>query len=221
MRRGLAAGLLAGLLAGAVALVIGEPALQAAIDLEAGAGGFPRWLQLIGLPLGTALVGLGIGALFAVASVWAVGRVEGDALRRSLKLGAAVVYAVIVLPALKYPPNPPTVGNPDTVSGRGGLYLGLVLLGFVLAAAAWAAGRQLASTRLSPLARIVVVGVGLALATAVVLLVLPDPEAVTGPVSPQLLTSFRARSLAVQVVLYGGTAVAFGLLARRADGAAG
>jgi hypothetical protein len=217
MRRGLAAGLLAGLLAGVVALVVGEPALGEAIALEGGDGGFPRGLQLVGLPIGTALVGLGVGALFAVASVWAVGRVEGDVLRRSVKLGAAAIYAVVLLPALKYPPNPPTVGDPAKVSGRSWLYIGLVIVGLVLAAAAWAANRQLATTRLGPVARAAIVGVGLALATAAVLAVLPDPEAVTGPVSSELLTSFRARSAAVQAVLYGGTALAFGLLACRSE----
>jgi Probable cobalt transporter subunit (CbtA) len=219
IRRGLAAGLVAGLLAGVVALVVGEPALEEAIALEGGEGGFPRGLQLIGLPIGTALVGLGVGAIFAVASVWAVGRVEGDALRRSLKLGAAAVYAVVGLPALKYPPNPPTVGDPATVSSRNTLYLGLVVLGLVLVAAAWAAGRQLAATGLSPAARTAIVGAGLAVATVAVLAILPDAEAVTGPVSPALLTSFRVRSVAVQAVLYGGTALAFGLLARRSEAA--
>lgn len=220
VRRGLAAGLVAGFCAGIVALVVGEPALSQAIALEGGGeGGFPRPLQLIGLPIGTALVGLGVGALFAVASVWAVGRVQGDAMRRSVKLGAAAVYAVVLLPALKYPPNPPTVGDPATVSGRSWLYLGLVVLGLVLVAAAWAAARQLAAAGLAPAVRTAIVLVGLAVATVLVLAVLPDPEALTGPVPPELLASFRARSIAVQAVLYGGTALAFGFLARRSEAA--
>jgi hypothetical protein len=212
MRRGLVAGMLAGALAGLVALLLGEPAVNAAVALEppSGGQGFPRALQLVGLPIGTALVGLGVGALFAVASLWAVGRVGGDVLRRSLKLGAAALYAVVLLPALKYPPSPPAVGDPETISTRTGLYLGLVLVGLVLMAAAWAARRQLG---LHPL----VVGAGLVAATVAVLVALPSPETSGGLVPPELLVSFRVRSLAVQTVLYGGTALAFGLLARRAE----
>lgn len=216
LRRGLAAGLLAGLLAGIVGLVIGEPALSAAIALEeGGAGGMPRVLQLVGLPLGTALVGLGVGAVFAVVALGAFGRVQGDGLGVSLKLGAAAVYALVVLPALVVPANPPGVGSPGTVGGRTGLYLGVVALGLVLAATAWAAAHRLAARGIALPARWAAVGAGLALVTLVVVAVVPGRPP-TGTVPSDLVESFRLRSLAVQAVLHGGTAALFGLLTRRA-----
>ena len=45
--------------------------------------------------------------------------------------GAAFV-AVVLVPSLKYPPNPPTVGDPDTISQRTVSYLLLMALGIAV-----------------------------------------------------------------------------------------
>jgi hypothetical protein len=229
LRRGLVAGLLAGLLAGLVALWVGEPPIEAAIRLEEasaedagalpGPGGPPefavsRGAQRIGLVVGLGLVGLAVGALFGVASAWAVGRVEGTAWQRSLKLGVAVLGALVLLPALKYPPNPPAVGDPATIALRTMLYLGLGVIGLLLAVAAWAAARQLAGSTLAPPLRQTLTGVGVVVVAAAVLLALPAPAG-SGDFPAELLWSFRLGSLATQMTLYGGTALVFGLLSAR------
>ena len=230
VRRGLLAGVLAGLLAGLLSFTIGEPRVQAAIRLEeaaaatsaagnAGAGPpafeVTRAAQRVGLVVGLVLYGLAVGVLFAVASVWAVGRVEGSDWQRSLKLGAAAVGAVVLLPALKYPPNPPAVGDPATVGQRTTLYLGLAAIGVLLALAAWAAARQLAASRLSAPVRQTLVGAGVVAVAAAVLAAMPTVrEPVRLPAD--LLWSFRLASIATQATLYGGTALLFGLLTVRA-----
>jgi hypothetical protein len=224
VRRGLVAGVLAGLAAGLLALAIGEPPVEAAIQLEeAAAANQPpaetgpesevvRPAQRVGLVVGTTLVGLAVGALFGVASAWAVGRIKGGAWERSLKLGATAVGAFVLLPALKYPPNPPAVGDPATIDQRTTLYLGLALIGLLLALAAWAAARQLAASRLPAPVRQTLVGVGVVAATIILLAALPsfggEPDVPAG-----LLWSFRLASIATQATLYGGTALVFGLLA--------
>jgi hypothetical protein len=223
VRRGLAAGALAGLLAGVLGLVIGEPAIDEAIALEQAAdaqeeppGEISRSQQRVGLPLGTALVGVGVGAVFGVVAAAAAGRVAGDAWARSLKLGAVALYALVLLPLLKYPANPPAVGDPATVGARAGLYWGLVLVGLVLAAAAGALARQLAEAGWGRAARQTAAGLVLVVGTGALLAVLPSPGG-EADVPAELLWSFRLRAAAVQAVLYGGTAVVFGLLASRAE----
>jgi hypothetical protein len=151
LRRGVAAGVVAGLLAGLVGLVVAEPNMDAAIALEQAAAHAPsadsaaeitRPQQKAGLVGGYLLVGAVLGTLFGVASAWAVGRLRGDGWVRSLKLGAVAIATLILLPALKYPPNPPGIGDPATVGRRTTLYLIIVVSGILLAAAAWAGTRQ-------------------------------------------------------------------------------
>lgn len=236
VRRGVLAGLLAGVAAGLVGLLLGEPALSAAVALEPPApDAFPRRLQLVGLVTGTTLVGLAAGAVFGVLAAWAAGRVAGDAWTRSLKLGAAGVVALVVLPALAYPPAPPGATSTLAVGTRTTLVLGVALVGVVGTAAAWVGARQLAATRLSRPVRQTVVGLGVLAAVTVLLAVLPDGGGAgglggagagglggggaggggAGGLGGELLWRYRLGSLATQATLVGGTAVGYGLLASR------
>jgi hypothetical protein len=238
LRRGLAAGVLAGLLAGLFGLLVGERSLDAAIALEErmaaasahepavpaheadSAVTIPRPLQKAGLVGGSALVGLAVGALFGVAAAWAVGRVEGDGWIRSLKLGAAALGVFVVLPGLKYPPNPPGVGDAATIGTRSTLYLGLILVGILLLGSAWSLARQLPATGLERPARTLAVGGLLGVTGAAVLALLPAADATAG-LPGDLLWSFRLSALGAQGILCGGTAVTFGLLSARAERAHG
>lgn len=223
VRRGLVAGFCAGVLAGLVGLVAGEPSVDAAVALEEpGPPGPPgeaevtRPQQKMGLVVGTGLAGAAAGAIFGVAAAWAVGRVRGDAWARSLKLGATLLLAVVVLPALTYPANPPAVGDPETIGTRTTVYLGTVVLGLILAALAWAAGRRLADAGLSAPVGQTVVALGVMAAAALLTAFLPvvdEPPSIPA----ELLWSFRLGSLAVQTTLIGGTATIFGLLAARSE----
>lgn len=228
LRRGVVAGLLAGLLAGLFGLAVGEPALDDAIALEeqgqaaepAAGPAFSRPAQKAGLVAGTALVGLAVGALLGLASVWAAGRVQGDGWTRALKLGATVTAALVVFPALRYAPNPPGVGDPSSITTRTTLYLGAGAIGLLLAAAAFAGARQLARGRLSRPARQALVGAGVVLAAGALLAGLPgvnDPQAT---VPAELLWRFRLSSIGTQAVLWLGTAAGIGLLTARGERAA-
>lgn len=226
LRRGLAAGLLAGLLAGLVGLAVGEPPVDAAIAIEEAsatadepddAAAFTRGQQKAGLVAGTALVGLGVGVVFGIATGAAAGRIKGDAWQRALKLGAALVAGWVLLPFVKYAPNPPAVGDPDTVATRSALYVGLGVLGLLLAAAAATSAAALRRRTAWPAAvRQATVGGGVVLVAAALLAVLPDVGG-AGTFPADVLWRFRLGSLATQVTLYGGVAVIAGLLGSRAE----
>lgn len=218
LRRGVVAGLLAGLAAGLVALLLGEPALDAAIALEgpASGDGISRAVQKVGLVVGTSLVGLAIGALAGVALAWSQGRVAGDAWTRALKLGATTALAVVVLPALRYPPSPPGVGSGADVGTRTALAIGLGIGGLLLAGAAWSGARSLAGTGLSRPVRQVALALSTAAVAAVVLALLPGVEGADA-LPAELVWRFRLATLATQVTLYGGVFVVLGLLVARAE----
>ncbi len=152
--RGMLTGLVAGLLALVFARIFGEPSVGAAIDFEsagqAAMGETPepelvsRGVQsTIGLATGVVVYAVTFGGLFAVAFALTYGR-NG---RLSPRATAAVValggyLTTFVVPFLKYPANPPSVGNPDTINERTVTYFGLVALSIALAIAATAADRQ-------------------------------------------------------------------------------
>lgn len=224
VRRGLLAGVLAGLVAALFGLAVGEPVLDRAIALEAAAAPveedhgalFSRPQQKAGLVAGNLLIGVAVGAVAGLVGAWSAGRVGGDAWTRAAKLAAVSVAAVVLLPALGYPPDPPGVGDPATVGDRAAGYLLLVAIGIGLALAAWTALRQMADAHVDRPVRHLLVGVGAAAAAAGALAaVRASPAPAAAPAD--LVWTFRLVSLATQALLVGGAFIAWGLLSSRAE----
>ena len=219
--RGAVSGAAAGLLTSVVAYFFLEPVLEAAIALEGpsdGTGPVSRETQkLLGMPLGFVFAGLALGLLFAVA--YRVLPSRTDPWSRSLGLSAGALVALALIPQLRYPGNPPGVGDPETIAGRTSAYLLAVALGVAVGAASYAAGRALADRGVpTPVRRcavtvaaVTVVGVGYAL--------LPShADAVDVPAT--LLWDFRIRSLGLLVVLYACLGASFAALTPRVEPAA-
>jgi predicted cobalt transporter CbtA len=148
---GVMAGLLAGFAAGVWHLVATEPIIQRAIAIEAtrrAASGAPssdevvsRPLQRAGLLFGFALYGVAWGALFGLL-VWLLRRdtARSGMHQQAFALALAAYWAVGLFPLLKYPANPPGVGEAATVAYRQTLYVGflvLSILGALLVAVAY------------------------------------------------------------------------------------
>lgn len=219
--RGALAGAAGGLLAGVVAALLVEPVIDRAIALEdaaAAASGEPAGGELVsrttqqflGLPFGTMIAGVAVGLLFALA--YRLLPPAGDLWRRSTVLGAAAFTAVVLIPQVRYPANPPAVGDPDTIVDRTVAYLLVLALGVLVVLGAALAVRALQSRGWSRPVRQLTVAAGSAVVVGVGYAVLPDSgDAITVPAD--LLWDFRLRSLAVNVTLWSALAVAFGLLA--------
>ena len=233
LRRGLAAGLLAGLLAGLFAYFVGEPFLDRAIAFEevsAGAHGhhgdghhaeeegvFSRGIQKVGLFFATGLFGVTVGGIFGIAYAYFRGRLSsGSEWNRSLSLAGALFAGAFLVPYVKYPANPPTVGDPATIGSRTAAYFTMVALSLLVVLAAWHAARTLREREISTPVRQVAVGLGVVAAVGALFLVLPaapDP----GEFPSGLLWNFRLSSLGTQLVFWTGLGVAFGLLGERAS----
>ena len=230
LRRGLAAGLLAGLLAGLFAFFVGEPLLDRAIALEEsahshgnherGGGGevFGRMTQKVGLFFATGLSGTFLGGIFGMVFAFFRGRMEhGSDWGRSVSLAAAIFAGFVLIPFLKYPANPPTVGDPETIGIRTAAYFALVGLSLLAVLAAWYAARLLRSRGVGPPARQISVGLGFVIFVSVLLTTFPA-SADPGDFPAGLLWDFRLSSLGTQVVLWTALGVIFGLLCERANG---
>jgi hypothetical protein len=241
--RGLLAGALAGVLAFVFARIFIEPVIGRAVGYEDGRGDaeaaisgvhdhamevFTRGVQSnIGMGFGVLAFAVAMGALFAVTFVVAYPRFTGLGPRAlALVLAAGAFGAVYLVPFLKYPANPPSIGNPDTIRDRTGLYLLMVVLSLALAVGAVWLGRRL-SARLGGWGATLAGAAAYVVAIAIVMLVLPPvvetPRPLTDPsgiivypgFSADDLYHFRLYSIGTQFVLWVTIALVFAPLAAR------
>jgi len=220
--RGMLAGLAAGLLALVVAYFLGEPRVDAAIAYEEahshehGVETVSRTMQsTAGLSTGVLVYGIAFGGIAALAYCFALGRLGRFGPRASaLLLGAAGLIAVYVVPFLKYPANPPSVGDPDTIGKRTSLYFLMVLLSVLLAVATVILGKRLAP-RLGNWNATLAAGAFFILAVGLAYAFLPSFNEVPKGFPPTLLWQFRLAALAVQATLWTSFGLAFGVLAER------
>ncbi|PXY26997.1 CbtA family protein [Prauserella muralis] len=227
--RGLLAGLIAGALATVFAYVVGEPSVDVAIGLEeAGPGAHEhghgaeeavvsRGVQrTVGLLTGVGLYGVAVGGLFAVAFAFVHGRLGALRPRLTAALLAAGAFVVVVLvPFLKYPANPPAVGQPGTIGDRTSLYFGFVALSLALGIVAAVAGRALADRLGAWWGGLLAAG-GYVVAAAVAAALLPVVDEVPPEFPGSVLWDFRLASLATQLVLWTSLGLLFGAFAERA-----
>lgn len=230
VRRGLVVGVLAGLLAGLFAFVFGEPRVQDAIEIEETASAhaglalplpIADWAvsrpeQRGGLFLATALYGIAAGGLFAIAFAALRGRGgQRDDWQLSTRLAGAIFVAIVVVPFIKYPANPPAVGDPDTIGDRTAYYL-ILLAGSLLAMLA--AARVAWSVRPdAPPWRRPLLGAGTFIAVASGLaLALPGVQEIPADFPAWLIWEFRLSSLGTQAVLWAALGVGFGIASHRA-----
>ncbi|MFI7059722.1 CbtA family protein [Kribbella sp. NPDC050124] len=217
--RGLIVGLFAGLLAGAFAYTMGEPHIDAAIAIEEAAGAHThdhddgtaqeaeeeplvsRDGQRAGLFLATTLYGVALGGIFAVGYTLLRRKLRtGNDSYAALGLAAAGFVGIVLVPFLKYPPNPPAVGDPETITRRTVTYLLTLVIGLLAVWAGVAASRWAA--RYGDLARLAG-GVGAFLVTIVAAyLILPAINEVPGSFPATLLWQFRFASLGTQATLW-------------------
>lgn len=215
--RGALAGAAAGLGTSVPAYLLLEPVLDAAIALEGPVEGGPvsRTVQtFVGMPAGFVLTGIALGLLFGLA--YRVLPSDDGTWRRSLSLAGGAFLALALVPQLRYPANPPGVGDPDTITTRTSAYLLAVVLGVVVVSAGLAVSRALARAGLAPHLRQISVVAGALVLVALGYALLPDSgDAVEVPAT--LLWDFRVRSLGLQALLYALLGTFFALLGLRQE----
>jgi hypothetical protein len=266
--RGLLAGAFGGLLAFVFARIFAEPLVQRAIDYEGARGeaqdaldraaGFTvpaeeggelvsRAIQsTAGIGVGLVFFGVLTGGLYAVAYALCLGR-TGRVRPRPLALAVAAAGFVVVylVPFLKYPANPPAVGNDETMRERTGLYLVMLVVSLVAGVLAVVVGQGL-RPRLGTWNATVAAALGFAGAVGIAMALLPNlgqlatnvalhgPRATETPLPlrdpdgnivfpgfpADVLAEFRLYALGAQLVLWTGLALAFAPMADRLLGPA-
>lgn len=221
-------GIVAGLTSALLLTATGEPLVRAAIAIEEARNAGPaagratpgepelvsREVQSgVGLFAALGLSGAAFGLLFALA-FWGLRTGRPDPFRRALVAGALLFGSLSVAPWLKYPPNPPAVGNPDTIDRRQALYVSLIALSLALGLAGTALAGRL--RRWPEPRRVAAVTLALGIPFALALALLPPaPDAVEVPAT--LIWRFRLASLGGNAVLWTVLTLGVGLLAAEAD----
>jgi predicted cobalt transporter CbtA len=226
LMRGMLAGVVAGLLVFALARWIGEPQVERAIAFETtmdqAQGKAPepemvtrRMQEGLGLLTGVLVYGSAMGGLFGLVYAYAYGRISVAGPRALSALLAGMGFVAIVLvPTLKYPANPPSVGNPETIGVRTGAFF--LLIAFSIAAMVFSiqTGRRLHNRYGLWNASLLAAGL-FVLIVSVVSHFLPEFNEVPAGFPVNLMWRFRIAALEMQVVMWATLGLLFGWLTER------
>lgn len=217
----LVSGALAGTIHGIANLAIVEPYLDEAIGIEnqnlfasgeeedtpqfwVEYSSYRDW-QKGGQVLAGAILGTSMGALFGI--VYAVSRnsLPGkNDLRKTFVLAGIMWLTIYMIPFLKYPANPPTVGDAETVVLRSILYLSFISISGLGAVGFYQLYKKLQSkSKIAAFA-------GYAIFIGIVFVLMPpNPDEVSAPMD--LVNDFRVMSVVAVSVFWVSIAAILGV----------
>ena len=217
----LVSGFTAGIIHGAVNLVIVEPYLDQAISIEnqnlfatglaedtpqfwAEYSSYRDW-QKSGQILAGGILGMSIGALFGIVFAYSRNALpKGHTVKKTFVLAAIMWFTIFLIPFLKYPANPPTVGEAETVVLRSVFYLTFIAIsGFS------AVGFFILYKKLENKKYLAFVGYAVFI-TTVFFIMPPSPDEVTAPMD--LVNGFRTMSVVAVTTFWVAEAIILGLL---------
>jgi predicted cobalt transporter CbtA len=244
LTRGMMVGIVAGLLCFGFLKLVGEPPVDRAIAFEtaideakdkaeadnAKAKGMTmpqqdpepeelvsRSVQAgIGLFTGVAVYSTAFGGLFALVFAFAYGRMGNfDARTTSALLAISGIVAVYIVPSLKYPANPPSVGMAETIGMRTGLYFAMIAISLAAMIAAWMLRNRLLP-RYGGWNAALIAGAAYLIVVVAVALALPSVNEVPDAFPAVVLWQFRIASGGAQLIMWTTLGLAFGALTERA-----
>ncbi len=223
---GMLAGVAAGLLTFGFAKIAGEPPLTQAISFEemvqADKGEVPgpelvsRETQAgLGLLTGIVIYGAALGGLFALVFAYAYGR-AGKLGARALSawLAMAAFIALAIVPTLKYPANPPSVGVPETIGYRTSLFFLMIAVSLAAMVLSLNLRRQII-VRFGLWNASIIGGTVFIAIIATVQLLLPSINEVPDNFPAALLWHFRVAAIGMQLIMWTTIGLLFGWLVER------
>ena len=219
----LISGAIAGTVLGLVNLALVEPYLDKAIGIEVQNAidegdkvdqiehlNYRFWQKGGEIIAGTVL-GMSFGSLLGI--VFAFGRkiINGSNVKKALVLSGVIWLVIFMIPAIKYPANPPSVGSPDTINYRDSLFVSFILisgftaLGLTILYSKWNSKTSLKFIVVSVIYGVVMVGAFIA--------VPPNPDKITAPMD--LVIGFRIITITTMTMFWIILGTIFGLLWER------
>jgi predicted cobalt transporter CbtA len=232
----LLAGAIAGTILGAINQVVVEPYIERAIELEmlqqnttAQSGqvitnpaefAAYRFWQKGGEIIAGTILGLSIGSLYGIVFAYTRGSISGtnNNKKKALIVAGIMWLVLFLMPALKYPPNPPAVGNPETIYYRQSLYVAfLAISGFSALGLAFLYRKMMvASSNNTKKKAIIIPSAVYAAIMAGAYLAMPaNPDPINAPID--LVIGFRITSAITISMFWAVLGVIFGALWDKAN----
>ena len=201
----LLSGAFAGLIHGTVNFAIVEPYLDQAIGIEnqnlfesgeeedspqfwVEYEGYRVW-QKSGQILAGVILGTSIGALFGIVFALSRNSLPGNNdIKKALVLAGIMWFTIYLIPFLKYPANPPTVGDAETVVLRAILYISFIAISGIGAIVFYKLSRKFKNRK----KLVSLIGYGIFI-SAVFLIMPENPDEITAPMN--LVNEFRLMSV--------------------------
>ncbi|GAU03244.1 membrane protein [Burkholderia stabilis] len=226
--RGMLAGIAAGLLTFGFAKIVGEPQVDQAISFEEKLDGakseapepelVSRHTQAgLGLLTGVVTYGAAFGGLFALVFAYVYGR-GGRLPARPLAawLALAAFVALVIVPNLKYPANPPSVGDPDTIGYRTGLFFLMIAISIATMVFSVSVRRHLLA-KLGQWNASIVAGLVFIAIIAAVQFGLPSINEVPAAFPAAVLWKFRVAAIGMQAIMWTTIGLLFGAWVERSE----
>ena len=215
----LSSGVIAGIILAFLNLGIVEPTIDKAIALEVqkqvSSGENVNMSELIdyrywqkgGAFAGGAIYGAGLASLFGVIFVFARNKLPGkNNKQKAIFLAGIMWFVLFFMVALKYPANPPAVGDPETIYYRETLYVGYIMISGLAAlgmAVIWI------RTRINSKKIIIQLMYAAIMVTAYVVMP-PNPDKIE--ISMDLIQTFRILTSITIGIFWGILGITFGSL---------
>jgi len=201
----LLSGASAGVIHGTINFAIVEPYLDQAIGIEnqnlfasgeeedtpqfwAEYDGYRVW-QKSGQILAGVILGVSMGSLFGIVFALSRNSLPGNNdIKKSIVLAGMMWSALYLIPFLKYPANPPTVGDGETVVLRAILYLSFIAISGIGVISFYQLSKKFKNNKKF----VALIGYGLFI--TIVFVVMPEnPDEITAPMN--LVNEFRIMSV--------------------------
>jgi predicted cobalt transporter CbtA len=222
----LLSGAIAGTVLGAINQALVEPYIDRAISIETQNAikegevidpvelqNYRLWQKGGEIAAGT-ILGMSFGALFGVVFVYSRSLLlpqSNSNIRKALVLAGIMWFVLFLIPALKYPANPPAVGDPETIYYREGLYIGLLAISGFSALGLALLYRKLSSRTPNNKNRIIIVPlIYAAIIVGAILILPPNPDKISAPMD--LVQGFRIASAFTMSIFWGLLGLILGAL---------
>ena len=223
----LVSGGMAGFVHGTVNFAIVEPYLDQAIGIEnqslfasgeaedtlefwAEYESYRTW-QKSGQVLAGVILGVAMGSLFGIVYALSRNSLPGKTdVTKAMILSLIMWITIYLIPFLKYPANPPTVGDGDTVILRAVLYVSFIAISGISALLFYKISKKFQNKK----KYLGILGYGIFI--SVVFFAMPEnPDEITAPMN--LVTEFRFMSVLGVTSFWGSIGIILGLFWKKFD----
>jgi predicted cobalt transporter CbtA len=177
-----------------------------------------RFVQAgLGLFVAVLVYSAAFGGLFGLAFAFAYGRASGTLTPQALSavIAATGFVAIYLVPNLKYPANPPAVGEPETIGTRTALYFVMIAISLAAMIVSLATKRFFAA-HFSAWNADLLVAVCYIVLVGIAALLLPAVNEVPDGFPAVVLWNFRIPSIGAQLIMWATLGLLFGALSQRA-----